>query len=284
MLSILIPTYNYNSVPLVQELEKQCIECDINFEILVYDDGSNSNLNTTNNSINKLKNCTFKPLLENIGRSAIRNLLAKNAKFDSLIFIDSGTFPKKKNFIQQYINLSNDVVNGGMTFTDSTPDKPYLLRWIYTKHRESKSLCSSNFLIKKTVFEKHPFDESIKTYGCEDTLLFNNLKKSNIDIIKIENPVIHFPDDDATTFIKKTEQAMFNLSTLYKAKKISTKEHKFLLFYSRIKKVKLLNLTIFMFKILKPLLLKNLLANKPKLWIFDFYRFGYICALNKKND
>jgi hypothetical protein len=284
MLSILIPTYNYNSVPLVKELKKQCVECNINFEILVYDDGSNSDFNVINNDINQIKKCTYKAFSQNIGRSAIRNLLAKNAKFDSLLFIDSGTFPKKTTFIQQYINSLNDVVNGGMTFTDSIPDKPYILRWIYTKHRESRSLCSSNFLIKKSVFEKHPFDESIKTYGCEDTLLFNNLKKNNIDILKIENPVIHFPDDDATTFIRKTEQAMFNLTILYKAKKISTQEHKFLLFYSRIERVKLLNLTIFTFKMLKPLLLKNLLTPKPKLWIFDFYRFGYICVLNKKND
>lgn len=41
MLSILIPTYNYNVVPLVLELQKQCLEYKIHFEIIVFDDGSN---------------------------------------------------------------------------------------------------------------------------------------------------------------------------------------------------------------------------------------------------
>ena len=44
MLSILIPIYNYNSYPLVQELHKQCLESDIDFEILCQDDASNSEL------------------------------------------------------------------------------------------------------------------------------------------------------------------------------------------------------------------------------------------------
>lgn len=40
MLSILIPTYNYDVVPLVLELLEQCLECGIAFKNLVFDDGS----------------------------------------------------------------------------------------------------------------------------------------------------------------------------------------------------------------------------------------------------
>ena len=56
MLSILIPTYNYNVVPLVLDLHKQCLECEINFEILVFDDGSKL-FTIENHKINSLKNC-----------------------------------------------------------------------------------------------------------------------------------------------------------------------------------------------------------------------------------
>ena len=35
MLSILIPTYNYNAFPLVEELQNQAIEAGIAFEIIV---------------------------------------------------------------------------------------------------------------------------------------------------------------------------------------------------------------------------------------------------------
>ena len=40
MLSILIPTYNYNVYPLVMELKSQADELDLSYEILVQDDAS----------------------------------------------------------------------------------------------------------------------------------------------------------------------------------------------------------------------------------------------------
>ena len=70
MLSILIPTYNYNVYPLVSELHKQCLECEIDFEIIVIDDGSKLFFNE-NQEINSFKNCRFEILEKNIGRSGI---------------------------------------------------------------------------------------------------------------------------------------------------------------------------------------------------------------------
>ena len=61
MLSILIPTYNYNVVPFVMELRKQCLECNIIFEILVFDDGSKLFLDE-NQKINSFENCRFEVL------------------------------------------------------------------------------------------------------------------------------------------------------------------------------------------------------------------------------
>ena len=59
MLSILIPTYNYNIAPLVNELFLQCeLIPNLNFEILVYDDGSQL-YHSENSKINNLKNCSF---------------------------------------------------------------------------------------------------------------------------------------------------------------------------------------------------------------------------------
>src|SRR5690606_35359339 len=135
-----------------------CLECDIAFEILVYDDGAKSQVNAINNTINNIHNCICKELPTNIGRSAIRNLLAKEAQYNYLLFVDSGTFPKEKNFIGKYLSVKNQgVMYGGMTYLKSPPTKPYKLRWVYTKEREQKTLCSSNFLIKKEVFQKYPF-------------------------------------------------------------------------------------------------------------------------------
>lgn len=283
MLSILIPTFNYDIVPLVKELHNQCVENNIKFEVLVYDDGSKSKYNSKNNTINSIQNCLFKELPNNIGRSAIRNLLAKNALFDLLLFIDAGTFPENKDFIKNYISVQHEnVVNGGMKHTEKPPKKPFKLRWVYTKYREVNALCSSNFLIKKTVFEKHPFDESIKQYGYEDVLFFDNLKENNIGILKIDNPVIHASDDDATTFIKKTEYAIENLIQLINEDKLSIAHYKTSKLYMQLSPLSLDKFISLLFKWFKPLLLKNFNSIYPSMFLFDFYRLGYYCLLKNK--
>ena len=58
MLSILVPIYNYNTNPLVLELHKQCLECNIEFEILCQDDCSNEFL-TENQTVIALKIAIF---------------------------------------------------------------------------------------------------------------------------------------------------------------------------------------------------------------------------------
>lgn len=283
MLSILIPTYNYNAYSLVLKLSQQCNICAINYEIIVLDDCSTQFIKD-NYSIKTINYCTYIVLEKNIGRSAIRNKLAYYAKYNSLLFLDADTIPFSNNFIEQYIKTTNSVVNGGVICTKNNPKKPYKLRWLFTKYRESNALCSSNFLIKKAVFKKHFFDESIKTYGYEDVLFFDNLKKKNINIIKINNPVIHASNDDASTFLKKTELAINNLINLIKTNKLNKENFKVSLLFNKLEKLKLTGLITQLFELSKPLLIKNFNSSHPSLFLFDFYRLGYFCTLikNKK--
>lgn len=281
MLSILIPTYNYNVVSLVEELNKQCIASGIDFEILVFDDGSKSELNTINNTINNLNNCIFKALPENIGRSAIRNLLGNHAKYHLLLFIDADTFPENQFFIKNYISCDANLINGSITCTKTTPKKPHKFRWLYTKKREFHALCSSNFLIKKSIFKQYPFDETITTYGYEDVLFFETLKNNNIQILKINNPLIHESLDNANTFVTKTELALKNLLKLISTEKLKTEDFKVTLIYSKLEKLYLAGTVCWLFKLTKPLLIKNFNSNYPSLFLFDFYKLGYFCTLNK---
>lgn len=288
MLSILIPTYNYNIVPLVKEIRRQALDCNLRFEILAYDDGSESSFNVDNRSINLLKNCIFKELPQNIGRSAIRNLLGKDAKYESLLFIDAGTFPKKNNFIKNYITINNQkVISGGMTHLDKPPNKPYKLRWLFTKKREqnfnsSRVICSSNFLIKKDVLKLNPFDESLKKYGYEDVLFFDALIENNIPIHCFKNPVIHNADDNADTFIKKTEFAIENLIYLIQENKLESKRIGISKYYYLLKKMRLNRIVIEIFKIFKPFLYRNFNSSYPSILLYDFYRLGYFCLLKTK--
>lgn len=285
MISILIPVYNYDVVPLAEEIHAQATRLNIPFEILIYDDGSKSELNKKNNTLNSLEGCVFNILDINIGRSALRNLLATNAKFEHLLFVDAGTHPKENFFLRNYLQFfGKEMVVGGMTHLHKPPKKPYKLRWLYTKKRESnfkngKVFCSSNFMIKKNVFECYPFDQTITTYGYEDVVFFENLKKNGVPITFIENPVIHDAGDDAHTFLLKTETAIRNLKMLTASNKLSIHATKTTRLSNALKKLKLDGVTAFIFNKTKSLLIKNLESSRPSIHLFNFYRVGYYCTL-----
>ncbi len=280
MLSILISCYNYNLVPLVEELHKQAIKSEVVFELLAYDDASNSDLNTINDTVNSLEFCTFTVLSKNLGRSKIRNKLAQDARYSHLLFLDVDTFPEHKYFIQKYIEQKdNDVVYGGVINQPKPPLKPLKLRWLYTKKRERNSLSSANFFIKKDLFVKHPFDAAITLYGYEDVVFFKTLKQQHIPIKMIKNPVIHNDLDSADAYLKKVQTGLKNLKNLIDKNKISKNDSRIYYYYRIIKKLKLVGLVHYVFNRSKSLLLKNFNSSYPSLLLFDFYRLGYFCTL-----
>ena len=63
MLSILIPTFNYNITLLVEKVYQQIKALNVPFEILCYDDGSiNNEIITENKKLENLENTTYKIL------------------------------------------------------------------------------------------------------------------------------------------------------------------------------------------------------------------------------
>jgi len=295
MLSILIPTYNYNVVPLVLELQKQCLECEINFEILVFDDGSKLFFNE-NQKINSLENCRFAVLEKNIGRSAIRNLLAKKAVFNSLLFLDADTITVHNHFIKNYIAQINEdekVVYGGIEYQKEKPKKCQVLRWKYGNSREALSvekrrenpylsLLTLNFLIHKTVFDKVSFNETIPNLRHEDTLFSYNLKQQKIKVIHIENPVFHLGLDDFEIALKKENESILGLKYLIDHKLLHSDYVRLSKIALKIKKLKLNFVFALFYKITKPFFLINLSSDDPSLFIFDLYRLGNLCNLNSK--
>ena len=139
MVSILIPTYNYNVFPLAEAIEKQALKANIVFELICVDDASFSPLNIKNQNINTLTNCKFIELKKNIGRTANRQLLAEKAQYKWLLFLDADTLPKSEQFLENYIQAikqGKDVVFGGITYVDNPPNKESLLRWKYGKEKK----------------------------------------------------------------------------------------------------------------------------------------------------
>ena len=293
MLSILIPTYNYEVYELVKVLNKQAQDAKIEFEIIVLDDGSQK-FQTENNKINEFQFCTYEILKVNIGRSAIRNLLAKKAAFDNLLFLDSDTIPINTNFISNYllqITKQEKIVSGGILYPELKPKKNQLLRWKYGNSREALSvkvrnerpylrLLTLNFMIQKSVFEKVSFNEKIPNLRHEDTLFSYNLKQQNILVEHIENPVYHNGLDDFEVAIKKENESLVALKYLVENQLIPYDYISLSKLFYTLKKIKLVFLLKVFYKTTKPILLKNLASKNPSLFIFDLYRLGYFSSLN----
>ena len=295
MLSILIPIYNYNVYPLVLELHGQCVECKIDFEILCLDDGSNQ-IKSENQHVSALENCRFEIVEKNIGRSGIRNLLAKKAKFANLLFLDADTFPTRKDFIQNYVfQINNDekVVFGGIEYQKEKPADDQLLRWFYGNARESLSVIkrnsnpnenalTSNILIKKNVFNANKFDASITKYGYEDLVFLSALKKKGILVKHIDNPTYHLGLETSQQFLDKTKIALENLKILAETKSLGSSESKIIRTYIFLKKLYLVDVIAFLFKKGELKIEHNLLSKKPSLLLFDLYKLGYYCGLKSK--
>lgn len=295
MLSILIPTFNYNVYPLVDELEAQALKAKINFEIICIDDGSFSILNEQNQKINALTNCKFIENKKNIGRSKIRNLLAKKAKYDWLLFLDADVSPKNSNFLITYINSvdkNSEIIYGGILYKDHSPKQENMLRWVYGNEREALPVTERdknkymrfltlNFLIKKSVFKKVLFNETIPNKRHEDTLFAYDIKKNKINLVHIDNPVYHLGLDTSKIFLKKSLESVESLLFLVKNKLLASNFTKLTKIFKICKTIYLNRIFAYSYKKYQNKLEENLLSDKPSLLIFDLYRLFYLCYLDK---
>lgn len=291
MLSILIPTYNYDCLELVEALHAQAQSLPCPFEILVADDASTEENKRNNRKINRLSNCKFIELKENIGIARIRNLLAKQAQFEFLLFLDADVIPCDHHFLAEYIKQAkrNQVVCGGLRFERKIPEANQTLRYIYGTSVEEKSVnqrnkspykqfTSINFLIDKGTFMNVRFNESFTQYGHEDTLFGKELKENGVSILHIENEIFHNVPDTNEVFIKKTHRGIENLKN---NEELLESYVKLLDIYTKIKSIGLAPIVLLTFYITRRVLLKNLLSAHPNMKVFAFYKLGYLCSLKK---
>ena len=295
MISILIPIYNHNTFPLVKEIHSQLVQNKVIFEIICIDDASSTEFNENNSLINTLCFSKLKVLNKNRGRSKIRNLLAISANYDWLLFLDTDVLPEKSNFISTYLDViseNKNIICGGIKYHKEKPDKGKIMHWVYGKNREETPLVvrknrpynhffSANFLIHKEVFSVVKFNENLIKYGHEDTLFALDLKKKNIDIKHIVNPVFHIGLESNSFFIEKTKCSIENAFYLYKEKLIIKNEIRLIDTYIRLKLFKTTNLVAYFFKIFHKKIEVNLCSEKPSLFLFDMYKLGYLCTISR---
>ena len=292
MISILIPTRNFNCSKLIEALHGQGKALGCPYEILIAEDGTEKSNLRLNSIADTLTNCRRIVKETNIGRAAIRNLLAAEAQYQGLIFIDCDAVVEKDDFLQTYATglQKHKVICGGLYHPQEIPNEHCTLRYRYEKEADktrdavtrSKApydrFTSFNFAIDKALFNSILFDTSITRYGYEDVLFGKELEKQHIEILHIENRLMHCGLEDNAVFLEKTEQALATLAEI-KEKIDSTP-----LLYT-VKKLNRYHLTGFFmgyWKCNRERLRKNLLGDTPSLLKFKIYKLGYYISLSRQ--
>jgi hypothetical protein len=188
------------------------------------------------------------------------------------------------------------VVCGGRSYQSARPTSKYLLHWKYGMDREcrdaisrnqfpTRSFMTNNFLIPKSILQKLPFNEHLKGYGHEDTLLGIQLFLSGIEVYHIDNPLRHIGLEENEVFLNKTRDGIQNLLTISSMgydKSLLNVHVTLLKAYSKLKKIRLLILVGRLFFLFQPVLLALIRSKNPSLLAFDIYKLGFLCSIRQE--
>ena len=296
MISLLIPIYNFDVRDFVRSLHSECKAANLEFEILCFDDASTASFKALNMKVGELDGVVYRELDQNLGRAAIRNLLAASARYPLLLFMDCDGEVKAWNFVRNYLEASDghSVICGGRSYESSPPgDKKQLLHWKYGRAREQKlalernknpwfGFMSNSFLIPAAVFQQIKFDEQFRHYGHEDTMFGLELKKKGIPVVHIDNPLGHLGLENVEVFLEKTRQGLDNLKILESIDLQAQTRLLKLWKWCRLTRLSLL-IKLF-FSASRSALMRNLLSDSPSLALFDLYKIGYFASISGKLD
>jgi len=295
-ISLLIPVYDYDIVALVQSMKNAIGIVPEFYEILIGDDGSSAEYREKYKSLEG-DNIRVISSEKNIGRAAIRNRLALEAKGDFFLFIDADTMlpGTAEAYMLKWIPFLNTsrVQCGGVLYHDSAPGDPdKLLRWKYGKWREQRKAAERNrhphagfstfnVLFEKSVFSKIRFNEELKQYGHEDTLMGYQLKKAGIDILHIDNGLVHEGLESNHDFLNKTKLGIENLSKLYDNvtdKKSFSETVRILAVYQKLRFLGLTRIFAAIFIKYRERMEIRLDSSKISLLLFSFYKMSMFCT------
>lgn len=290
MISICIPVYNFKVVDLVQKLSVQSKSLDVPSEIILIDDCSDDIFKKEN-----AKTCEreiYIRLEKNIGRAAIRNLFLNYSQYDHLLFLDCDSVILSDDFLSNYVKAikenSGKVLCGGSEYQKLPPERSKMLRWKYGIIKESKpadvrkrnpykSFLTNNFIINREIFKEVQFDDSLVNYGHEDTLFGYELKRRNIEIIHVNNPVLNDNLENNAKYIINTENAISNLMQILENTnydKDFIKDVKILHIYYKLSGVR--KIVYFAFILMRPAIKYLLSKGFISMHLFDFYKLGFL--------
>jgi len=283
-LSILIPVFNREVAPLVHSLLAQLPDWPGPAEIRLLDDGSAEECRVQNRPLAALPNVVYQELPQNVGRAAIRNQLAANAKYEWLLLLDNDSLLPDHQFIARYSQAqaaeTPALLIGGTTYEAAPPADPALrLRWRYGRAREMRpaavrqrdpggQLSINNALLPKALLQKYPLDERLSGYGHEDTKFGLELSRASVPVRHLDNPVLHDGLEPAAVFLAKSQQAVRNLAQVLRTDGLGATT-RLVQAAKRLRRVGLAVPAQAALAAAEPLLRRSLLGNIPSLRALD---------------
>ncbi|WP_158960552.1 glycosyltransferase [Myroides fluvii] len=273
MLSIVIPVYNYNILPLVEQLHREAFSLNIPFELLVCDDASTQVYHPEQLEAFPYLRWFSNPVNQHVAYT--RNRLLKTAQYPWVLLLDADVMPVSTTFIQQYLEQRNKgyFFQGGFTYPLSTASTKRSLRFVYgseiEQHKHLHSCCNLFFNQRELQLQ---FDEEITEYGYEDTLFFFALQKRGIDVTRLNNPVIHHSTESNQTYLNRSTQACWGLAQLVEQGKIKTAEVQLSRVYSQLEKARISPLLYGINWLLKRPIQRNLLGKNPSMPVFKLFK------------
>lgn len=298
MLSILIPAYNVDLRHLVRDLLRQCRQLGLVFEVLVEDDASDAAYHRFYEDVAHEPEVTLLTNMENQGRSKVRNHLADTARYPYLLFMDCDANVKKPDYISHYLQCIRSrsaeskpfVVSGGLAYREQMPEEDHRLRWKYGVRREVRTAARRNLkpyaaftpfniLTTKNLFQICRFDESISTYGFEDTLFGIQLQMANVPVEHVDNELYHDGIDANYVFLLKVKTSVENLVRLHRDRKLPDsflQNSRLMRMYSKCEHY---HLTLPVHKTLNALekVLQHFVLKKSSLLALDLMKMKFLC-------
>ncbi|WP_299151191.1 glycosyltransferase [uncultured Dokdonia sp.] len=290
MLSILIPTYNTDITALVTSLLDQTREAGVVYELIFCEDAStlyqeqNSGL-TAQPYVRALINKT------NLGRTATRSKLAKNAQYDWLLFLDADVLIDNDQFIKNYLTAlpsGDSIIVGGTSYV-GIPPRNKELRWKYGIKREAKNaeiriekpsyIISQNILVKKEIFINLNIVES-RRYGL-DNIFSYQIYHQKINVLHIDNPIVHTGLEENLIFLDKSLQAIDTLIHYERSGSVSRDFTSLQQAYQKLRKLRLDFVYPTIFSLFKLGIQNNIVSNRPSLFLFDLFRLNYYIKSRK---
>lgn len=294
-LSILIPVYNDDCTRLAAQLSRQAERIDnLRYEILVADDNSPNRVAVAaNHIVNDLPNGRYIERPRNAGSAANRNQLARESRYQWLLFVDCDMDVTNEHFLQHYLDENDDadVIMGGIAIGGNQQTLKDNLRYRYEKqsepghtatHRRQRpyqSFRSCNFLIRRETLLNCPFDERFQKSGYEDVLLGKQLKAARAIMRHIDNPVVMTHYETNSDYINKVERS---LRTLFQFRTELKGYSRLLTMADGIHLTIVRRMLVLLFHLFGPLVRRHLCGSHPTLRLFQPYRLGYFLELERK--